>query len=270
MTRARDRLYLSSAVKDGLLRPGTGSLAEVLPASLKPLFGVAAASKADHLDWSAGSGRTFTWRICHPPDSEMTIAPVASESALDASAAAVPMARVNGLRRVSVSDWLHRSDPDPPLEQSGRSDAAMIGILVHRLLQRFNRVTVEGADLRAAAAALIAPEERVMTSSLDRVISTAIELWEGVCKREEVAALLASSELLTEVPFSLKIEEEGLPVILRGTIDCLAIAADGSVSVVEFKTGGRREIHQRQLDLYLRAASMLFPARRVEGFLIHA
>jgi ATP-dependent exoDNAse (exonuclease V) beta subunit len=31
MTRARDRLYLSAALKDGVLQPGRGSLAEVLP-----------------------------------------------------------------------------------------------------------------------------------------------------------------------------------------------------------------------------------------------
>ena len=35
MTRARDRLYLYSALKDGVLVPGRGSLAEVLPDSLK-------------------------------------------------------------------------------------------------------------------------------------------------------------------------------------------------------------------------------------------
>ena len=32
LTRARDRLYLSATVKDGVCRMGTGSLGEVLPA----------------------------------------------------------------------------------------------------------------------------------------------------------------------------------------------------------------------------------------------
>ena len=32
LTRARDRLYLSAAVKDGVCRIGRGSLGEVLPA----------------------------------------------------------------------------------------------------------------------------------------------------------------------------------------------------------------------------------------------
>ena len=35
LTRARDRLYLSAALKDGVFRPGPGSLGEVLPASVR-------------------------------------------------------------------------------------------------------------------------------------------------------------------------------------------------------------------------------------------
>src|SRR4029077_12894154 len=38
LTRARDRLYLSATLKDGTFRPGTGSLGEVLPASVRSRF----------------------------------------------------------------------------------------------------------------------------------------------------------------------------------------------------------------------------------------
>ena len=38
LTRARDRLYLASALKDGVMAPGRGSLGEVLPQSVKELF----------------------------------------------------------------------------------------------------------------------------------------------------------------------------------------------------------------------------------------
>ena len=38
LTRARDRLYLSAALKDGALRMGRGSLGDVLPASTRTLF----------------------------------------------------------------------------------------------------------------------------------------------------------------------------------------------------------------------------------------
>jgi len=38
LTRARDRLYLSAALKDGVCRFGRGSLGEVLPAPVKSRF----------------------------------------------------------------------------------------------------------------------------------------------------------------------------------------------------------------------------------------
>ena len=47
LTRARDRLYLSTTVKDGACRMGRGSLGEVLPASVRALFIAAAAGPVD-------------------------------------------------------------------------------------------------------------------------------------------------------------------------------------------------------------------------------
>jgi ATP-dependent helicase/nuclease subunit A len=46
LTRARDRLYLSATVQDGVCRMGTGSLGEVLPASVKARFVSAVADEA--------------------------------------------------------------------------------------------------------------------------------------------------------------------------------------------------------------------------------
>jgi ATP-dependent helicase/nuclease subunit A len=46
LTRARERLYLSATVKDGVCRMGKGSLGEVLPASVKARFVAAATERA--------------------------------------------------------------------------------------------------------------------------------------------------------------------------------------------------------------------------------
>ena len=64
VTRARDRLYLSSVLKEGVLVPGRGSLAEVLPESLKQLFTHAATSfdECSLAGWAGTSGRPFDWR----------------------------------------------------------------------------------------------------------------------------------------------------------------------------------------------------------------
>jgi ATP-dependent exoDNAse (exonuclease V) beta subunit len=55
LTRARDYLYLSATLKDGVCRTGRGSLGEVLPRSLVALFPRAAAEPV--LEWTAGTGR---------------------------------------------------------------------------------------------------------------------------------------------------------------------------------------------------------------------
>jgi ATP-dependent exoDNAse (exonuclease V) beta subunit len=62
LTRARDRLYLSSVLKDGQLKPGRGSLAEVMPIALQDRF--AEASGAASVAWTASSGTVHTLRVC--------------------------------------------------------------------------------------------------------------------------------------------------------------------------------------------------------------
>jgi ATP-dependent helicase/nuclease subunit A len=68
LTRARDRLYLASALKDGALVAGRGSLAEVFPQSMKDLFAQAGLSTADgshgSVKWISASGAVFEWRRC--------------------------------------------------------------------------------------------------------------------------------------------------------------------------------------------------------------
>ena len=69
LTRARDRLYLASTLKDGALVPGRGSLAEVFPQSMKDLFAQAGLASADgshgSAKWTSASGAVFEWRTCH-------------------------------------------------------------------------------------------------------------------------------------------------------------------------------------------------------------
>jgi ATP-dependent exoDNAse (exonuclease V) beta subunit len=87
--------------------------------------------------------------------------------------------------------------------------------------------------------------------------------------RADVAALLSSGRGLHEVPFSMRMVRESTLVVLRGTIDCLIQKDDGSVVVVEFKTGRRRSSHQQQLEVYVEAARALFPGSSVEGHLVY-
>ncbi|HEY2433614.1 MAG TPA: UvrD-helicase domain-containing protein [Vicinamibacterales bacterium] len=67
LTRARDRLYLSSGLKDGAFSAGRGSLGDVLPDSFKALFVQAVSQPGDKGDvggvtWVSASGRSHTFR----------------------------------------------------------------------------------------------------------------------------------------------------------------------------------------------------------------
>ena len=65
LTRARDRLYLASVLKDGRLDAARGSLAGVLPLSMAALFARAAAGGAGgELAWTSARGRPYRVRVC--------------------------------------------------------------------------------------------------------------------------------------------------------------------------------------------------------------
>ena len=60
LTRARDRLYLASGLKDGSFAAGRGSLGDVLPDSLKSAFVRAAQESSATVIWTSLSGHPYT------------------------------------------------------------------------------------------------------------------------------------------------------------------------------------------------------------------
>jgi ATP-dependent helicase/nuclease subunit A len=280
LTRARDRLYLSSAMKNGAMQPGRGSLAEVLPDSIKQLFSHAATSfdECAAVGWAGPSARPFNWRICRAP-TQLDVPPAAAATAAaeqDSSSDRFgPVPEQASILRTSVTRWL--TDLDGP-EQTGavsRGDS-VVGTLVHRL---FQFVDTPAADDLARASELLRPEERATLVDVDATVQTAVDIWRRMRLRDDVAMLLASGRPFYEVPFSMRgprppdedrpVGQQAGVVVLRGTVDCLIVRADGSVVVLEFKTGSPRPSHQRQLDVYLDAARALFPGALFSGQLIY-
>jgi DNA helicase-2/ATP-dependent DNA helicase PcrA len=64
---------------------------------------------------------------------------------------------------------------------------------------------------------------------------------------------LPGGELATELPFTLKLPSG---VLIRGRIDAVYIDADGTLEIVDFKTG-RAEAELAQLELYAEALAEL-------------
>ena len=268
LTRARDRLYLGTVLKDGKASAGNGSLAKVLPREFLPLFERAGREEPD-VAWTVGA-RTYPFRVCPRPGpvplslprpaaadappadfTALTIAGDVPASAVTASVdGAVPGAAERTERLASLSDRL-------------------VGTLVHRMLQRGlgarDAPAGDRAELAAAARALLLDEEVAALDDVDAALGQAAETFRALAARGDVRALLAAGDCLYEVPFSFRRDGR----TLRGTIDCLVVAPGPNVSVIEFKTGRKRPEHQAQLDAYVDAARALFPGATVAGMLIY-
>jgi ATP-dependent helicase/nuclease subunit A len=273
LTRARDRLYLSTTLKKGVVAAGRGSLAEVLPDSLKALFAHAATgfAEVDTVGWTGASGHEYVWRLCRAvetagADHDHGLAP-----AIDGERAAddFDALAASGPPRVAATALARRITIDEPAEAS-RSER-VLGVLIHRLFEIGDRLRASAgipAVLTVATRAL-ALEDVAVAHDGEAVVSAAVAAWTRASEREDVAAALSGISRIYEVPFSMVEEEDDARSIVRGTIDCLVCKAEGRDAVVELKTGRPASAHARQLELYVRAARALLPGAAVEGILLY-
>jgi ATP-dependent exoDNAse (exonuclease V) beta subunit len=264
LTRARDRLYLSSILKDGMVPKSSGSLAEVLPPSLLDCLGAAGESDAEsRVPWQSRSGAVHTLQGCRA-------AVVVALPPARVEAAAAPAAGDDDFASLDlVSDRLRASAMATEVAGEGDENArgpsdARLGTLVHRLFQDLGVRPDAGQDQLVEAARRLALPWSPDEASED-TLERAATLYAGLCAHPQVAAVYGSSEILHEVPFALS--EEGR--IVRGTIDCLARTSTDEVTVLEFKTGRPRPWHQEQLRIYQKAAQALFPANQIVAQVVY-
>jgi ATP-dependent helicase/nuclease subunit A len=259
VTRARDRLYLGALLKDGVIQPGRGSLAEVLPATLLARF-AGAATAENAVAWQASSGVQHVLRVCAatPAPEARTAARAAVHSAASDSDYGPLADRV--APRQTVASAIPGGEDERVTWAEGEDSDRLVGSLVHRLLQReglSGPVSDEWVAERLAS--LVRVEESIAIADREALIRRAAGAYRAFSSHQGLRVLYQSGAAFHEVPFSLRVGER----IVRGTIDCLVRGADGSVTVVEFKTGRRRPEHHAQTDLYRLAVEALFPERRV-------
>ena len=144
------------------------------------------------------------------------------------------------------------------------SSDRLIGILVHRLLQRADFASDLGDDqLHQSTAALLGTAPPVELADRELLIKEVMAGFRQIAARGDVRELYLSGRPFHEVPFTM--QRDGR--IVRGSIDCL-IAAPDCVTVLEFKTGRPRPEHQAQIEVYRAAARALFPDLPVESRLV--
>ena len=273
LTRARDRLYLSTPLKDGRVQPGRGSLADVWPAPLLDVF--VAGYGADHVDWGGTAGKVHRFRVVKPAPAatgacpplsplatpESDFEPVAESSAVRTSVAAVVAAE-----QVLSTEYARA----PSLSHRGRGAAEagdlLIGLLVHRLLQRFGMTIEVGDDVLAAAVSGFLRREHTDAAFDQRIVGDVVARFRALRDRSELKMHYEAGAVFHEVPFSLAAEGQ----IIRGAIDCLIRLGDGSIRILEFKTGRRRDAHKRQAEIYRRAAEAIFADRAVAVDVVYA
>ena len=301
VTRARERLYLSAVLREGRLVAGRGSLAEVLPAGVRDLFAAAAVSSAVHVEWTGHQAEPHRLRVCRLEAAAAVGGPEADPAAAVRTSGGCPGDAVRddfaplgagvAMRRVGVTAFVEHADLQAPgrpgrVADAGQEDAVLIGTLVHRLFEACAQTPLaDEAALASLARQLLAPEEVAAAADRETLVTDACRCYLSLAERADLKSLLASAACLYEVPFSMGVPagdtttmpagetpcaERAHPVVVRGSIDCLAILPDGRVIVVEIKTGRRHGWHQAQLELYMGAVRELMPGAPVEGLLVYA
>jgi ATP-dependent exoDNAse (exonuclease V) beta subunit len=142
----------------------------------------------------------------------------------------------------------------------------MLGIVVHRLLQRLAGAR-DVTDLHVAEqiGRVLRPGEIAEIDDRAGFENEVICAYHALRDRPDVGELYASGDALHEVPFTMRVGDG----ILRGTIDCLVRTDSGGVTILEFKTGRPRPEHARQAELYRHAAERLFPGAAIESRLVY-
>jgi ATP-dependent helicase/nuclease subunit A len=271
LTRARDRVYLSTALKDGRVQPGRGSLAEVWPSSLLDAF-VASYAGMDHVDWSGAAGAVHRFRVVAGSSTAAGTGLTGPQE--DGSSLATDFERVveqTPIRRsvaavVAASDLAIR--PEHHEADQGRTGSdLLVGLLVHRLLQRFGMTTIVDDGALASTVETLLRRERHVEAATDlETTRDTIARFRALREQSELRTEYEASDVFHEVPFSFFADG----CIVRGAIDCLIRRTDGSVRILEFKTGRRRDEHQRQAELYRRAAAAVFPDASVAVDVVYA
>jgi ATP-dependent helicase/nuclease subunit A len=270
VTRARDRLYFSTVLgdrgKDAVFLAGRGGLGDVLPPDFRQIFVDAARTSPSEIEWLNG-GAAHRFRVCRiaaGPEisSEPAHAFTDSEIVFDLERLVDSSAVRRAVTSMEVAPL-----PAAELDKvERRHDARLLGILVHRLIDRLGIRQLEPAEVHAAAAGLLRRDEHLMTADLEATISAAARRYSALANRPDVVARFEGVLAWHEVPVSTS--ENG--AVLRGAIDTLVVGPEGRASVLEFKTGRASEAHELQISRYVRAVALLRPGTPVDGLLVYA
>jgi hypothetical protein len=248
------------------------------------VLGVAATVTDDGAEvvWTAGTGARHAFRVCastNAPDADQLapfsvppdgpgIAPVPPSDDFGAIVDGAGRERAPITKPGPAGSRRKGDEPPSPEDSSG----VVLGRVVHRMFQAGLRGDFPADDLAAAARDLVTAEEAWTVADLQLLAAHAARTFAGIWSQPALRALLDGAECHYEVPLSVlpaPAKDGGRPQVLRGVMDCLACRPDGTIVVVDFKTGSRREADRRQLRAYVDAVRSMHPGSGVEGCLVY-
>ena len=143
----------------------------------------------------------------------------------------------------------------------------LTGRICHRMLAQMFNGERPNADKAAA-------EEGANPVKNAKEISAAKNITESFAKSDAFKELAAMEFKASELPFSMKDPQTG--IYANGIIDAVFEDAQGSVFIAEFKSDNinkeqvrqNAEKYSAQLEIYLKAAKLLFKGKNIKGALV--
>ena len=270
LTRARDRLYVGTVLKDGALRDGARQPRRTCCRTRSAtLFARAAQEPGESIEWTAQSGRAYRFKLCRdlpavgsPP--EAPAAPAQSPDRFLRSRLTDPAA----IERVPVTAAPSKSRGCPA--RRGESTGARRSTRRHA---RPPALSVRGRGNDSAGSRLggrdcFVPRARHRRGRRRPSSPARSAAWTAMTSQPDVAPpARCRASGSTSAVLLQRAGRAGR--VLRGTIDCLVRRPDGSIVVIEFKTGAPSPAHAGQLDLYVAAARAIFPGVPVQRKVVY-
>ena len=213
LTRARDRLYLASEVKDARWRAFGGSLGDILPPGVKARF-EAAEHVAGAGDNGVGGGVGKRAHVQSVPGrrqrGQTPFLRKSKEHGSDADLCGQLRARSIDpfeVPRIAVTGVLAPAVEKRRRNQIETGSRSLTGTLVHRLFERFGTSLAGDSDAQPIAdelARLIRDEETVEAGDVEQVFSQARSAYLALCGQRTLSQALESGDALFEVPFSVR------------------------------------------------------------------
>ncbi|NNF05055.1 MAG: hypothetical protein HKN17_11390, partial [Rhodothermales bacterium] len=157
---------------------------------------------------------------------------------------------------------------DAPVHESADGFGREYGVAVHHLFESLvSRRKSEITDEFLEQDAVSVLEAETVGPSRPEHVDAAVRAGKGLITSDLWPRIVASDRVLTEVPFTVSFERDGVDEVLSGVVD-LAFHADGAWMLVDYKTDRHAPEtlavrYGRQVSAYADAWRAIFPNESV-------